>query len=366
MGKASSGKRAAKTGGTRDHTVPQMYLKHFAQHMGRRTYKLKVRRLDKINEPFPVTPTGIAAETGYYWGISAEGVPHHAAEDLFTALEGRADPVLKVLLHDPEWALTPDWPLDPNQRSVLAWWMAAQILRTTRQRKRLIHQRGEAPDITGLPQEVRTLAQNNPHLLYIVENIATLALALEARPWALGFSDMCLLTSDTPIAVWNRPDDEDQLRAVTLSDVTLPLDPHRFLFLPGPATRAADPRKWVDHLMHAEGAIGFALVEVAYDVADQFVIHHPQHDPWKYWKPSSPGQPKSMGRADALCSSVRLGVPRLSARPEHRTSLDRGAPTGSLRSRVTPSDRGKAGRAGDEPRSWEQALNRSGFVRGPG
>ncbi|MFD3720072.1 hypothetical protein [Streptomyces sp. NPDC058674] len=48
----------------------------------------------------------------------------------------------------------------------------------------------------------------------------------------------------------------------------------------------------VDHLMHAEGAIGFALVEVAYDVADQFVIHHPEHDPWKHWEPNSPGQPK--------------------------------------------------------------------------
>lgn len=102
-----------------------MYLKHFAQHVARRKYELKVRRLDKINESFPVTPTGIAAETGYYWGISAEGVPHHAAEELFTSLEGRTDPVLKVLLNDPDWALTLHWPLDPDQRHALAWWMAA-------------------------------------------------------------------------------------------------------------------------------------------------------------------------------------------------------------------------------------------------
>lgn len=292
MGKASSGKRAAKTGGTRDHTVPQMYLKHFAQHVGRRTYVLNVRRLDKINDPFPVTPTGIAAETGYYWGITAEGVPHHSVEELFTSLEGHAETVLKVLLNDPDWALTPHWPLRPDQRHALAWWMAAQILRTTRQRKRLTHQQTEAPDITGLPQEVHTLAQNNPHLRYILENIVTLALILEARPWALGFSDMCLLTSDTPIAIWNRPDDEDQLRVAALSDILLPLDPHRFLFLPGPDTRGTDRCKHVDHLMHAAGAIGFALVEVAYDVADQFVIHHPEHDPWEHWKPNSPGQPK--------------------------------------------------------------------------
>ncbi|MEU1123302.1 hypothetical protein ABZ371_06880 [Streptomyces sp. NPDC005899] len=101
--------------------------------MGRRRYELRVPRLDEINESFPETPTNIAAETGYYWGSVAEGVPHHAAEELFTALEGPADPVLTVLLHDPERALTPDWPLDPSQRHVLPWWMA----------------------ITGLPQHDR-------------------------------------------------------------------------------------------------------------------------------------------------------------------------------------------------------------------
>ncbi|MFF6835932.1 DUF4238 domain-containing protein [Streptomyces sp. NPDC012438] len=293
MGKASSGKTAAKAGGTRDHTVPQMYLRHFAQHVARRRYELKVRRLDKIDKPFPVTTTGIAAETGYYWGISSDGVPHHAAEELFTYLEGQAETVLKVLLEDPHWALTPNWPLRPAQRHVLAWWMAAQILRTTRQRKRLTHQQTQTVNTAELPPEVQTLAENNPHLRYIVEHIVALMLTLEARPWALGFSDMCLLTSDTPVVIWNRPDEENQVRAAALSDIMLPLDPHRFLFLPSPGTQESDPRKRVDHLMHAEGAIGRAFVDVAYDVADQFVIHHPQHDPWKHWKPTGPRQPKA-------------------------------------------------------------------------
>ncbi|MFD8963395.1 DUF4238 domain-containing protein [Streptomyces sp. NPDC059568] len=292
MGKASSGKRAVKAGGTRDHTVPQMYLRHFAQHVARRKYELKVRRLDRVDEPFPVTPSGIGAETGYYWGITGEGEPHHAVEELFTHLEGRAETVLKVVLEDPDWALTPKWPLDPAHRHALAWWMAAQILRTTRQRKRLAHRATKTPDIAALPLEVQKLAENNPHLRYILEQIVTLALTLQARPWALGFSDMCLLTSDTPVVIWNRPDDENQVRAAALSDIMLPLDPHRFLFLPGPAPQESDPRKRVDHLMHAEGAVGMALVEVIYDVADQFVVHHPQHDPWKHWKPTGPGQPK--------------------------------------------------------------------------
>ncbi|WP_416960785.1 hypothetical protein [Streptomyces sp. Agncl-13] len=33
------------------------------------------------------------------------------------------------------------------------------------------------------------------------------------------------------------------------------------------------------------------LVQVTYDVADAFVAHHPQHDPWRYWQPSGPRQP---------------------------------------------------------------------------
>lgn len=291
MGKASSAKRAARAGGTRDHTVPQMYLRHFGQHTGRRRYQLNVRRLTDIEKSFPVTTTSIGAVTGYYWGIAPDGAPHHAAEELFTHLEGHAATVLKVLLDDPDWALSPAWPLAPAQRHALAWWMAAQILRTTRQRKRLTQQTSSAQDMAGLPPEVQQLAQNNPHLQYIVETIASLTLVLDARPWALGFSDACLLTSDTPVVIWNRPDDDDQVRAAAQSSVMLPLDPHRFLYLPSPAEQD-DPRKGVDHLMHAKGGIGMALLQVAYDVADEFVVHHPRHDPWQYWQPTGPGMPK--------------------------------------------------------------------------
>ncbi|MGV9568017.1 hypothetical protein, partial [Streptomyces sp. NPDC003480] len=49
-------------------------------------------------------------------------------------LEGKAETVLKSILNDPDWALTLNWPLNPGEKLSLAWWMAAQILRTTRQR----------------------------------------------------------------------------------------------------------------------------------------------------------------------------------------------------------------------------------------
>ncbi|WP_328514061.1 DUF4238 domain-containing protein [Streptomyces mirabilis] len=288
MGKASQRKRA---GGTRDHTVPQMYLRHFAQHRARRQYELRVRRIDKLDRPFPAMTASIGAEVGFYWGATLDGKAHHACEELFTLLEGQAETVLKTILDDREWALTPQWPLASAQRSSLAWWMAAQVLRTTRQRKRLAHLHLPAePD--DVPEEIAHLAANNPHLRYIVGNIAAMAASFYGRPWGLGFSDMCLLTSDVPVVIWNRPDEEDQLLALAHSDVMLPLDPHRLLFLPSPRQRMRDPHKRADHLLHVSGAIGMALVDVAFDVADEFVVYHPHHDPWEHWSPSGPRQPK--------------------------------------------------------------------------
>ncbi|MEU3297566.1 DUF4238 domain-containing protein [Streptomyces longwoodensis] len=129
-----------------------MYLKHFAQRLARRKYQLMVRRIGKINKSFPVTPTGIAAETGYYWGISAEGVPHHHVEELFTSLEGHAETVLKVLLDDPDWALTPHWPLRPDQRHALAWLHSGHQLRRPIERPPLV------PDPFGATKSARKSA----------------------------------------------------------------------------------------------------------------------------------------------------------------------------------------------------------------
>lgn len=99
---------------------------------------------------------------------------------------------------------------------------------------------------------------------------------------------MCLLTSDVPVVLFNLPDADDQLAAAALRDILLPLDPHRLLFLPGADMLARDRRKRTDHRLVIPGGVGTALVQVAYDVADAFVAHHPRHDPWRYWQPSGP------------------------------------------------------------------------------
>ncbi|ROR38172.1 hypothetical protein [Kitasatospora cineracea] len=46
--------------------MPQMYLRRFAEHRGRRQHELTVRRTAAIDEPFPAMVGNILAEHGYY------------------------------------------------------------------------------------------------------------------------------------------------------------------------------------------------------------------------------------------------------------------------------------------------------------
>lgn len=313
MGRASAGKRAA--GRTRDHTVPQMYLRRFAEHQGRRQYKLTLRSIDNIDHPVPAMTNNVLAERGFYWGTSFDGIPHHSMEELFTQLEGEAATAFKAALDAPEGALPSRWPLPVGERLHVAWWMAAQILRTTRQRKRLEHA-SRSLERLDVPPEIAMITGNNPHLRYIVEHLAALAFVLIARPWGLGFTDMCLLTSDVPVVMFNHHDAEDQLAAAAVCDIMLPLDPHRLLFLPNPGMQAADPHKRTDHRMKIPGAMGMAFVDIAYDAADAFVIHHPGHDPWRHWRPDGPRLPAPWDGQDHEAPTYALEYGTL---PSHLT-----------------------------------------------
>lgn len=315
MGRASRGKKDIREAGrTRDHTVPQMYLRNFAEHCGRRNYELIARRIANVDETFPVAPNNILLERGFYWGATSDGIPHHLAEELLTTLETAAAPVMKALLNAPEGALPAQWPLPSRERIILAWWMAAQILRTTRQRKRLEHVSNG--DRLEVPHELAVFVANNPHVEYIAENLSPLAHILYSRPWGLAFTDMCLLTSDVPVVLFNGHDADDQLAAADFYNIMLPLDPHRLIFMPNRTLQADDPNKRVDHRMKISGAVGIALVQVAYDVADALVIHHPQHNPWRHWKPSGPRQPTPWDGKDHPAPMYALEYPTL---PPHLT-----------------------------------------------
>ena len=156
----------------------------------------------------------------------------------------------------------------------LSWWIAAQILRTVRQRTRLATDAGR----TGieLPDEI---AVANHHLRYIAEMIEPLAATVFSRPWGVGFSDYCLLTGDVPVLVLNGQDHGDQQASVDYWDVYLPLDPHRCLYLPGGASRGADRRLRGDHRFKLHAGLAIGLNSAMLDASVRHVFFHPDHDP---------------------------------------------------------------------------------------
>jgi hypothetical protein len=166
-------------------------------------------------------------------------------------------------------------------RFALAWWIAAQILRTVRQRTRLVMDAGQAG--IELPNEV---AAANHHLRYIAELIEPLAATLFSRPWGVGFSDYCLLSGDVPVLVLNGQDHADQEAAVAYWDVYLPLDPHRCLYLPGTASETADRQLRSDHRLKLHPGHAMGLNAAMLDASVRHVFCHPEHDPTSRAEPA--------------------------------------------------------------------------------
>ena len=264
-----------KPGTTNDHIVPVMYLKRFATQASS-THVIGAALADSPQADFTQSVQKVGSAKGFYWGTDPAGVPHHHMEQLLGVIEGAAAPAFRAILEKGDLphhnALPSKWPAREDVRHAIAWWIAAQILRTARQRERLRSLGGGA---LPLP---RSLARNNPHLEYIAREIAPLALLLARRPWGIGFSNLCLFTSDVPVQIINGQDDDDQLKAASYWDVYVPLDPHRFLYLPG-ALHKGRPRLLQDHWINLPGGLAIALNDLILETAHRHVFFHPDHDP---------------------------------------------------------------------------------------
>jgi hypothetical protein len=95
--------------------------------------------------------------------------------------------------------------------------------------------------------------------------------------YAFGGSNLCLLTSDTPVQILNAHDNDDPLRAAAFWDLYLPLDPHRFLYLPG-RMHSRDRDLMKDHRVNLPGGLGIALNQTVIETAHRNVIWHSSHD----------------------------------------------------------------------------------------
>jgi hypothetical protein len=264
-----------KPGSTNDHIVPVMYLKRFAQQSGNHQV-LRAAMADTPETDFTQSVRNVGSSKGFYWGTDPDGVPHHHMEQLLGIIEGEAAPAFRSILdkgsHPADNALPHRWPTRADTKHAIAWWMAAQILRTARQRERLMNLQTES---LSLP---RGLSRNNHHLEYIAKEIAPLAFLLTTRPWGIGFTNLCLYTSDVPVQIINGQDDNDQLKAASYWDIYAPLDPHRFLYLPGQMHRG-QPRLMRDHTINLPGGLAMALNDLMIENAHRHVFFHPEHDP---------------------------------------------------------------------------------------
>lgn len=258
-----------------------MYLKRFGRPNSK-GHQISVAKRD-LAGTFTASIRDVAVESGFYWGTDPDGVPHHHIEEFFSVLEGSATTAFRFILDKgkgPFDDALPAWPPRLVDRISLSWWIAAQILRTVRQRSRLAvdaHRTG-----IDLPDKV---AVANHHLDYIAALIEPLAATIFARPWGIGFSDYCLLTGDVPVLVLNGQDHADQRTSVAYWDVYLPLDPHRCLYLPGAASEQADGRLRRDHRLKLHPGHGMGLNGAMMDASVRHVFFHPEHDPTSHTKP---------------------------------------------------------------------------------
>lgn len=263
-----------------DHHVPRVHLRRFARPSpGKREPEWFIDAAD-VNNPtkvFGANVKNVGAESDFYTFEGLDGKETRALESFFGQLEGAVVPAWRVLLDNPKYALTDAWPLPPRMRGTLAWYMAAQIVRTTRQRKRLeawgASKSFMVPGATTAPNLATT------HARYIAETLEEVARALYIRPWGLGFTNACLPTSDCPVVILNAHDDENQVGAALTWDIVFPLDPHRFIFMPDIQMVEDDPEKRVDHRLNLSG-VGVAFVDAIYSAADRYIYMHPDHRPW--------------------------------------------------------------------------------------
>lgn len=75
----------------------------------------------------------------------------------------------------------------------------------------------------------------------------------------------------------NAQDNDDQLIAANYWEVYLPLDAHRFLWLPGRTHK--NPRLSIDHRVNLPGGLALPLNELVVETAHRHVFWHPSHDP---------------------------------------------------------------------------------------
>jgi Protein of unknown function (DUF4238) len=293
---------------TRDHVVPRMYLRRFAEQRAKtKRHYLMAAPADRPDQSFLSAVENVAVVGDFHWYTQDDGTRHHGIEKLMTHIEGRAAGALSSML-DGQFALPTTWPLRPDLRAWMALWMSAQFLRTVQKREWLSDGQpsGPGPHVVA-DRKIAEAAKTNEHLEYLIGHLNSLASVLSHRPWGFGVTTHCLPTCDSPMISLDVNHRENLYAQVMLFDLLLPLDSHRFLILPCDQLIKDDPSKRSDHLVRDPGMLGPMLSSLVYDWSLRQVFHHPSHYPFATHLQVSSRMPKNRDGRGADVGHAMIG-----------------------------------------------------------
>jgi len=290
----------------RHHTVPQFYLRGFADEQQIATVRLpgEVRFVQSVRKA--------ASETNFY-AVEGHVDGPDVFEKLLSALEGEAAGVFEIIQGG-------RWPLEPEQRTTLAHFIALQAVRGPDHRRNMEHvvsqmtrleigaggraavkdwmARNRGLDITdeqaGAVWEEATRPDGPPirlspiaHVRQMADLVDELLPYIASRPWTLvRFDKRSLITSDAPVGLVPHPDSErwEGVGFMTAWGITYPLTRKLGLLMSDPMVFAdIVPVEQVraGQLDHAE--LGTTAMErffnnLTVDAASEWLYHHPEDE----------------------------------------------------------------------------------------
>ncbi|MCF2588520.1 DUF4238 domain-containing protein [Brevibacterium sp. UCMA 11752] len=300
------------------HYVPQGYLRGFATDQAR----LRVVPLDRSRQPYTPSVKNVAAQNHFH--TVGEFDEPDAFEKALSELEGRALGIIRGFANG-------EFPPSEENRWAFSHYTALQSVRGPDTRRTTEHiwatmvrlevgaggrknvgvwirdnlgfdptpeQEDRIWDEATQPGGPPIGFSNLAHIQNAVETAIELTSYLATRPWALvRFDRRSLITSDAPVSLVRRPDDEpwEGVGFATAGGVTFPLTRKLGLLMSDPMATldgggADDPRVQQLREMVLAGRIdriqpGTTAMEKLFNLqtaesAREYVFHHPEDEPY--------------------------------------------------------------------------------------
>lgn len=291
----------------RHHTVPQFYLRGFSERNQIATVKLP-------GEHRFVQPVRKAASETHFYRVEGHEDGPDAFEKLLGDIEGKVAVIFASIING-------TWPLPPEDRITIAYFIALQASRGPEQRRNMEYlsaqttrmeigyggksgvkawvKRNHDLDISTFQAEQLWEHATQPggppirlnpiaHIKSMVNQSQTLTPYISGRPWTLvRFKTRSLITSDTPVSLVPQPEAEpwEGVGFMTAWGVTYPLTRKLGLLMndPMPLARQNVPVQTVrdgrfDFVQTGSTAMEKFMNANTIDSASMWLYHHPDDE----------------------------------------------------------------------------------------